>query len=59
MCLRLYLMHYTSASRPRPNHESSRPIRAPGVLTVAAMVVLTGCLSGHAKLGGDLWPPDA
>jgi len=27
--------------------------------TMAALVVLTGCLPGHAEPSGDLWPPDA
>jgi hypothetical protein len=27
--------------------------------TMAALVVLTGRLSGHTQPGGDLWPPDA
>ena len=32
---------------------------AAGALTVAALVLLAGRLPGHAKLGGDLRPPDA
>jgi hypothetical protein len=28
-------------------------------VTVAALIVLAGCLPGHAKLGGDLRPSDA
>jgi len=38
--------------------ESGRPIPTAGVLTVAALVVLAGRLSGHTKLIGDLWPAD-
>jgi hypothetical protein len=30
-----------------------------GAVTMAAQVVLAGCLPGHPEPGGDLWPPDA
>ena len=30
-----------------------------GAVTVAALVVLAGCLPGHAELGGNLRPSDA
>ncbi len=39
--------------------QSGRPIPTVGVLTVAALVVLAGRLSGHTKPVGDLWPADA
>jgi hypothetical protein len=39
--------------------ESSHSILAAGTVTVAALVVLAGCLPGDAELGGDLWPRNA
>lgn len=38
---------------------SGHPILTAGAVAVATLVVLAGRLSGHAKPGGDLWPPDA
>ena len=39
--------------------ESDHPIVTAGVVAVAALVMLAGCLPGHAELVGDLRPPDA
>jgi hypothetical protein len=38
--------------------ESGHTILTAGVVAVAALVVLAGCLPGHAKPVGDLGPPD-
>jgi hypothetical protein len=39
--------------------ESDHPIVTAGVVAVAALVMLAGRLSGHAKPGSDLRPSDA
>jgi hypothetical protein len=42
-----------------PGDESGHPILAAGTVAVSALIVLAGCLPGHFKPEGDLWPPDA
>jgi hypothetical protein len=38
---------------------SGRAVIVAGASAMAALVLLAGCLPGHAELGGDLWPPGA
>jgi hypothetical protein len=38
---------------------SAASILSSDAVTMAALVVLAGCLPGHAQPGGDLRPPDA
>jgi hypothetical protein len=55
----VYEFHLRLYTGALAGDESGHPMLMAGAIAVAALVVLAGRLSSHAKTGGDLRPPDA